>query len=114
VSPWPRAGALLNASRRAIFWVYLRDLLCGSMLWDHGGMTSRDVSTNERTQEARVRRKAARQALAVQRSRRRDPRAVDYGLYCVVDVRTKAVVAGTQEACSMTLDEVERYLDGDV
>ena len=39
----------------------------------------------EKTHEARVRRAAKRRGLILVKSRRRDPGALDYGLYVVVD-----------------------------
>lgn len=57
--------------------------------------------------ENRLRRMAKRQGLHLHRSRRRDPRAVDYGLYFLVrsaDIDREVPTAG------LTLDQVEQYL----
>ncbi len=51
---------------------------------------------------------AERQGLAVQKSRRRDPHASDFGTYMLVDPNRAVIVAGER----MSLDGVERYLVG--
>ena len=65
-----------------------------------------------KVQENRLRRKAARQGLKYRRSRRRDPRAVDYGRVWLADADTGAVVAeftaGTANV--PVLDQVEAFL----
>jgi hypothetical protein len=66
---------------------------------------------SEKVRENRLRRMAERQRLALEKSRRRDPRAYDYGLYRIVDLYRNTVVAGGGEF-SMSLDDVERYLTG--
>ncbi|MCU1616787.1 MAG: hypothetical protein JWO98_4327 [Frankiales bacterium] len=68
------------------------------------------TSQNEKVRGNRLRRMAHRQGLKLVRSRRRDPRALDYGLYWLTDVRTEAPV--TPEG-GVDLDEVERFLTGD-
>lgn len=46
------------------------------------------------------------------KSRRRDPRATDYGTYMLVDPSTNAVVAhGLQSGYGMSLDEIENALN---
>jgi hypothetical protein len=61
--------------------------------------------------ENRLRRMAKRQGLMVVKSRRRDPRAIDYGGYMILDARTNLVVAGgSPQAFSLDLDEVEDHL----
>ncbi|MGI8623105.1 MAG: hypothetical protein ACR2NB_06385 [Solirubrobacteraceae bacterium] len=67
-------------------------------------------STPEKVRENRLRRMAARQGLALHKSRRRDPRAIDYGSYHLVDVQMNAVVTGN---FGLSLDEVEQFLTGD-
>ena len=63
--------------------------------------------------ENKLRRVADRIGLRLMRSRSRDPRTPDYGLYALVDVRTNGAmnpaIAG-RWACSWTLDDVEEYL----
>ena len=52
---------------------------------------------------------AERQGLALHKSRRRDPRALDYGLFWLVDVRRDGRVGNPD---GMSADEVEAYLTG--
>ena len=71
-----------------------------------------------RTQEARVRRMAQRQGFRVAKSRRRDPRALDYGHIYLFDVRTFEEVGpyssweeaerALQEPPKMTSDAIRR------
>jgi hypothetical protein len=67
----------------------------------------------DKVRENKLRRMADRQGMRLTRSRSRDERAVDYGLYSLVDVQTNGVVnepiAG-RWIHSWTLDEVEDYL----
>ena len=54
---------------------------------------------------------AVRQMLRLEKSRRRDPRAVDYGGYMLIEAHRNVVVLGaTSFAYSATLDDVEAYL----
>lgn len=62
-----------------------------------------------KVRENRLRRMAKRQGLHLQKSRRRDPRALDYGLYWLVNIRYNAFVTHSD---GVTLDEVEEYLTG--
>ena len=57
---------------------------------------------------------ALRRGLRVVKSGRRDPRAIDYGRYCITD-ENKCAVAGFDPngRPSMTMDEVGEYLEGD-
>jgi hypothetical protein len=73
------------------------------------------MDTAERVRENRLRRMADRQGLRLEKSRRRDPRAVDYGKYIVVDQATGAVVVGTGPIGRPTwdLDQVEAWLMSD-
>jgi hypothetical protein len=65
----------------------------------------------EKIRENRLRRKASRMGLAVEKSRRRDPQATDYGSYMIVDTNTNAVVAlGLQSGYGLSLDQVEAAL----
>lgn len=67
---------------------------------------------DEKIRENRLRRIAERQGLAVQKSRRRDPRALDYGKYRIIDPEINGVVAGASPwNYSMDLDEVEEWLN---
>ena len=74
------------------------------------------VDTATRTREQRLRRMAGRQGLKLHKSPRRDPRALDYGAYILVDARTNAVVYGGAEGGFLAgpdLDRIERYLKGE-
>ena len=70
--------------------------------------------TAEELREIRVRRMAERRSLRLQRSRRRDPSAPEYGRYMLRDVNTRVAVAGTTSTGEpmWTLDDVEAYLAG--
>ena len=59
----------------------------------------------EKVREIRLRRMAERQGLTLSRSRRRDPRALDYGKYWL---RKGDQLVTAEEGISM--DEVEAYL----
>lgn len=68
-------------------------------------------STAEKVAENKIRRAAARQGLLLQKSRRRDPRAIDYGGYMLVDMQLNAVVFGAHpNAYSASLEEVAEFL----
>ncbi len=61
--------------------------------------------------ENRLRRGAERQGLQLQKSRSRDPRAVDFGTYQLVDPATNAIVAHTlQSGYGLSLEEAARAL----
>lgn len=59
---------------------------------------------------------ADRQGFTLVKSKRKDPRAVGYGCFMVIDQRTKKSVAGKLDTPSaLTIDEVEEFLTpGDV
>jgi hypothetical protein len=71
----------------------------------------------EKTRERRLRRMAQRQGLTLQKSRRRDPRAIDYGMWFVISVTTPGGHWRSRQLESskqgLTLDEVERFLTAD-
>lgn len=68
---------------------------------------------DHKVRENRLRRAADRQGLRLQRSRRRDPRALGYGTYRLTDARTGSVVAaGSESGYGLTLDQVELHLTG--
>jgi hypothetical protein len=66
----------------------------------------------DRTREQRLRRMAERQGYKLSKSGRRDPRAIDYDRWCIVDPQTNAIVAGTGSTGrpNMRLDDVEAWL----
>lgn len=63
--------------------------------------------TAAKVQEIRARRAAERQGLRLAKSRRRDPRALDYGTFTLTDLASGEPVAGP----FADLDEVESYLN---
>ena len=70
---------------------------------------------NAKIEEARLRRVATRQGLEMRKSRRRDPRASDYGRFAFVNVRTGFVDHGDAPLVGIflfTLDEARKYLEG--
>lgn len=67
--------------------------------------------TEEKIRENRLRRMAERQGLVLSRSRRRDPRALDFGTYMLLNAKTSAVVAqGSESGYGLSLDDVEQQL----
>lgn len=73
---------------------------------------SRD-DASDKVRENKLRRKAARQGLRLEKSRRRDPSATSFGTYRLVDARTNVVVAYQSEAFEaygLSLDDIERRL----
>jgi len=66
-----------------------------------------------KVRENRLRRMAERQGLQLVKSRRRDPKAHDFGTFMLVDLRTDKIVIGAPELGenpSATIDEVEAWL----
>lgn len=61
--------------------------------------------------ENRVRRMAERQRFTLNKSRRRDPRAFDYGKYHLTDENNVTV---TGREFDLDLTEVHRYLVGEI
>ena len=69
------------------------------------------MTSDDKVRENRLRRAAERQGLHLERSRRRDPRALGYGTYRLTEARTGRVVAsGSEGGYGLTLEEVEAYL----
>ncbi len=67
----------------------------------------------DKSRENRLRRAADRQGYQLSRSRSRDPRAIDYGLYALIDPQTRGTVNAAiadRWTHSWTLDEVEHWL----
>jgi hypothetical protein len=67
--------------------------------------------TLDKVRENRVRRLAERQGLILRKSRRRDPRAWDFGSYWLIDADRNALVFPDVHGGS--LDDMERYLTSD-
>jgi hypothetical protein len=64
----------------------------------------------DKVRENRLRRMAERQGLRLVKSRRRDPRAIGYGTYGLIDGRNRLVLGDRQNGYGYTLDEVETWL----
>jgi hypothetical protein len=62
---------------------------------------------DERVRENRLRRMAERQGLALVKSRRRDPRAIDYDCWAIVDSESRV----TRGRPMLSLDDVEVALE---
>lgn len=69
---------------------------------------------SEKVRENRLRAMAERQGLSLHKSRRRDPRAMDFDRWMIVDAFTNSIVAGELNTPrALSLDEVEAYLKGE-
>ena len=69
-----------------------------------------------KTEESRLRRVARRQGFFLSKTRRRDPRAVDHGLYALLAEDTRFPVhvgSAINTIFSLTLDDVREYLEGE-
>jgi hypothetical protein len=67
------------------------------------------MDQKEKVREIRLRRMAERQGLKLHKSRRRDPRALEYGGHWLVNERGNVRVGGRNGA---TLDTIEAFLTG--
>ena len=69
-------------------------------------------TTAEKIRENRLRRMAERQGFVLRKSRRRDPRAVDYRRFYLTDRLSGEIVSGYRPGLGpeYTLDEIEAYL----
>ncbi len=67
----------------------------------------RSVDTPEKVRLNKLRRMADRQGLKLVKSKRRDPLAVDYNLFWLVDKKTNNYILSSE---GMTLPDIERYL----
>jgi hypothetical protein len=65
------------------------------------------VSGSDKVRENRLRATAERRGLTLTRSRRRDPFALDFGLYWL---REQATGTPVTDERGVALDEIERYL----
>ena len=68
--------------------------------------------SDEKVRENRLRRVAVRRGLRLVKSRRRDPQALDFGCYALVDASANVIVFGTWATGRLeaTLDEIEGFL----
>ena len=72
------------------------------------------MTENYKIYENRIRRMASRQGLELRKSYRRDPRALDYGMYVLVDPETNTIVFGADTGrYDQTLEQIEAYLTDD-
>lgn len=70
------------------------------------------MTEDDKVRENRLRRVAERRGFRLEKSRRRDPNAIDYGGYMLIDAFREAAVLGSAPyAYSSDLDEIEAYLD---
>ncbi len=68
----------------------------------------------DQVRENRARRMADRQGLRLEKSRRRDPKALTFGTYQLVDqFRDTLVLGDTRHGYGLDLDAVEKYLSRD-
>jgi len=65
----------------------------------------------DESREARLRRAADRQGLRLAKCRRRDPRAIGYGTYMLVDQNNNIVAGDSQKGYGMDLDAIEKALN---
>ena len=66
--------------------------------------------TDEKVRENRLRRVAERRGYRLLKSRRRDPEALDYGGYMLLDAASNTVILGASpRAIFATLEDVEKY-----
>ena len=79
----------------------------------NGSTYTRRYIMTEKTRETRLRRMAARQELRLVKSRRRDPRATDYGTYVLVNDNNVIVFGAWTGRSAASLDDIERYLKGE-
>ncbi|MCU1669556.1 MAG: hypothetical protein JWP40_2483 [Blastococcus sp.] len=63
------------------------------------------MTPEEKVRDNRLRRVAERRGMKLTRSRRRDPKALDYGLYWLTDARTGETVS---PEVGVDIDEIER------
>jgi hypothetical protein len=75
-------------------------------------MTNSTTEPDDKVRENRLRRMAGRQGLRLVKSRRRDPRALDYGKHMLVDDNNVVVFGLVAERIGADLDDIENYLEG--
>lgn len=66
--------------------------------------------TDAKVRENRLRRMAERQGYQLMKSRRRDPRAADFGRFYILDPTTNGLVIGGQFGAH--IDDVDAFLNG--
>ncbi len=65
---------------------------------------------SEKVRENRLRRLAVRRGLLLMKTRRRDPRAYDFGGFKLVDFNNNVVAGSKPMDFSLDLDGVEKFL----
>lgn len=69
------------------------------------------MSENDKVKENRLRRIAERRGMKIEKSRRRDPKAIDFGGYMLIDVSTNAVITGgSPYPYSASIEDIEEHL----
>ena len=69
------------------------------------------MDTSEKVRENKLRRMAVRQGLRLEKCKARDPRALGYGTYWLINASTNAIVAsGSPNGYGLSLDEIEKAL----
>lgn len=71
------------------------------------------MTPTEKVLENRLRRAARRQGLLLEKARRRDPRALDYGRYALLEVHTGNPInhPGRTSVHSLTLEDARQWLE---
>lgn len=71
----------------------------------------KETEAEFKVRENRMRRVLKRRGYRLMKSKRRDPRAYDFGGYMIIDARTNGVVRGTETGLSfeLSLDDVEAF-----
>jgi hypothetical protein len=82
----------------------ITDSICVGITTSTKGATMADA---DKVRENRARRAAARQGFKLIKSKRRDPRALDYSTWTIINSQTGAVEKGDR----MTIDDVEQFLN---
>ena len=69
----------------------------------------------DKVQENRLRRMANRQGYVLSKTRRRDPDAIDFGLYALIDPESGGTIhaQGPISPYALTLEDVAEWLEGD-
>lgn len=69
------------------------------------------MTENEKVRENRLRRMAGRQGMRLVKSRRRDPNALDFGCFALVDHQTNGINFGAGPfGYDASLNDIETYL----
>ncbi|KQO69054.1 hypothetical protein ASF22_18550 [Methylobacterium sp. Leaf87] len=70
-----------------------------------------EMDQSEKVRENRIRRMAERRGMRLEKSKRRDPKAIDFGGYMLIDTaKNFAVVGSDPYPYSASLEDVEGWL----